>query len=150
MATAWLDAAASAKRLAAYAEAQSHVAALLKVCDTLEDELERRRFAARAHAIGGDIEGLWDNLDVANEAYQKAIAVTPDADFRCDLEDCLHQVYETVSDGARIVYYVHGSGKDILLFVNPIVYGLALFQPVLERLCYKYCVVTVDCRGVGC
>ena len=33
--------------------------------------------------------------------------------------------------------------------MNPIVYGLATFQPLLERLCQEFRVITVDCRGVG-
>ena len=35
------------------------------------------------------------------------------------------------------------------MFVNPIVYGLAIFQPILEQLCQEFRIVTVDCRGMG-
>ena len=41
------------------------------------------------------------------------------------------------------------SGEPTLAFLNPIVYGLATFQPILERLCQEFRVITVDCRGAG-
>ena len=52
-------------------------------------------------------------------------------------------------DGARIAYYLHGAGEETLLFVNPVVYGLEVFQPILERLCQEFQIVTIDPRGTG-
>jgi pimeloyl-ACP methyl ester carboxylesterase len=36
-----------------------------------------------------------------------------------------------------------------LLFVNPVVYGLEVFQPIVERLCREFRFVTIDPRGTG-
>jgi pimeloyl-ACP methyl ester carboxylesterase len=88
-------------------------------------------------------------LESAIEAYEQALATMPEPELARDIESRLHRVRETTRKGARIVYYVHGSGEETLLFVNPIAYGLALFQPVLEQLCQEFRVVTVDCRGAG-
>ena len=52
-------------------------------------------------------------------------------------------------DDARIAFYEHGSGEHTLLFVNPIVYGLAVFQPIFEQLCQEFRIITIDCRGTG-
>jgi pimeloyl-ACP methyl ester carboxylesterase len=52
-------------------------------------------------------------------------------------------------DGARIAYYLHGAGDETLLFVNPVVYGLEVFQPIVERLCHEFRIVTIDPRGTG-
>jgi pimeloyl-ACP methyl ester carboxylesterase len=51
--------------------------------------------------------------------------------------------------GVRIVYYEHGQGDETLLFINPVVYGLELFQPLVERLCQDFRIVTIDPRGTG-
>lgn len=148
-AASWLEAAYRAKRLAAYSEAESHVAALLEACAELGDTPEGRAYHARAHALRGDLESLHGLLENANDAYEKALAAAPDPAFARDVQSRLHRVRETSRNGARIVYYVHGDGEQTLLFVNPIAYGLAMFQPVLERLCHEFRVVTVDCRGAG-
>ena len=60
-----------------------------------------------------------------------------------------HRLGHAFRDGARIAFYEHGSGEPAIVFVNPIVYGLATFQPILERLCQEFRVITVDCRGVA-
>ena len=61
----------------------------------------------------------------------------------------LHRPNVAMRDGARIAFYEHGSGEHTLLFVNPIVYGLAIFQPILEQLCQEFRIITIDCRGTG-
>ena len=38
---------------------------------------------------------------------------------------------------------------ETLLFVNPVVYGLEVFQPIVERLCQEFRIVTIDPRGTG-
>ena len=40
-------------------------------------------------------------------------------------------------------------GAETLLFMNPIVYGLEIFQPVLEHLCQEFRIITMDARGTG-
>ena len=50
---------------------------------------------------------------------------------------------------SQIAYYLHGAGDETLLFVNPVVYGLEVFQPIVERLCQEFRIVTIDPRGTG-
>ena len=47
-------------------------------------------------------------------------------------------------DGAKIAFYEHGAGPQTLVFVAPLAYGLAVFQPIVERLCQEFRIVTVD------
>jgi pimeloyl-ACP methyl ester carboxylesterase len=61
----------------------------------------------------------------------------------------IHRVRYTERDGARLAFYEHGNGEPAIVFINPIVYGLSAFQPILERLCQEFRVITVDCRGAG-
>ena len=51
--------------------------------------------------------------------------------------------------GANIAYYVHGSGDETILLVSPLGYGLAVWQPILERLCQEFRIITIDLRGTG-
>ncbi|MDP6516589.1 MAG: alpha/beta fold hydrolase, partial [Alphaproteobacteria bacterium] len=110
------------------------------------DATERRITALVAL---GDIASQAGDLDGANQRYERAIAATADPDARSIIENKRHRPEVATRDGAKIVYYLHGSGEPTLLFVNPIVYGLAIFQPVLERLCQDFRIVTIDCRGTG-
>ena len=71
-----------------------------------------------------------------------------DAD-RDRARNCIHRAQYAERDGARLVFYEHGSGEPAIVFINPIVYGLATFEPILEQLCQEFRVITVDCRGAG-
>jgi pimeloyl-ACP methyl ester carboxylesterase len=68
---------------------------------------------------------------------------------RIAIRNKLHGANLARRDGARIAFYEHGTGDRTLLFVNPIVYGLAIFQPILEQLCQEFRIITIDCRGTG-
>jgi class 3 adenylate cyclase/pimeloyl-ACP methyl ester carboxylesterase len=97
----------------------------------------------------GDLAGVDDDLDQANNYYERAMALgETDAD-RNRARNCIHRARHTVRDGARLVFYEHGSGEPAIVFINPIVYGLATFEPILEQLCQEFRVITVDCRGAG-
>jgi len=37
---------------------------------------------------------------------------------------------------------------DTLLVINPLVYGLATFRPIIEELCQEFRIITIDPRGV--
>ncbi|OGK78637.1 MAG: hypothetical protein A2X52_09910 [Candidatus Rokubacteria bacterium GWC2_70_16] len=52
-------------------------------------------------------------------------------------------------DGAKIAFYEHGGGAQTILMMNPIVYGLAIFQPVIEQLAQEFRIITLDPRGTG-
>jgi class 3 adenylate cyclase len=97
----------------------------------------------------GDLAGVVDDLDRANDYYERAIALgDTDADREC-ARNRVHRVRYAERDGARLAFYEHGSGEPAIVFINPIVYGLSTFQPILERLCQEFRVITVDCRGAG-
>jgi class 3 adenylate cyclase/pimeloyl-ACP methyl ester carboxylesterase len=97
----------------------------------------------------GDLAGVDDDLDRANIYYERAMALgETDAD-RDRARNCVHRARYAERDGARLVFYEHGSGEPAIVFINPIVYGLSTFEPILEQLCQEFRVITVDCRGAG-
>ncbi|MFK4507182.1 alpha/beta fold hydrolase [Bradyrhizobium daqingense] len=97
----------------------------------------------------GDLAGVEDDLDRANDYYERAMALgETDAD-RDRARNCVHRARYAERDGARLVFYEHGSGEPTIVFINPIVYGLSTFEPILEQLRQEFCVITVDCRGAG-
>jgi pimeloyl-ACP methyl ester carboxylesterase len=104
---------------------------------------------SRALELQGDLHSLIGDLETANQTYDAAIALRPDAAGRHRVESKRHRPGFAVRDGARIAYYLHGAGEETLLFVNPVVYGLEVFQPIVERLCQEFRIVTIDARGTG-
>jgi pimeloyl-ACP methyl ester carboxylesterase len=88
-------------------------------------------------------------LETANRSYDAAIALATDAAGRHRIASRRHRPGVVRRDGAQIAYYLHGSGDETLLFVNPVVYGLEVFQPIVERLCQEFRIVTIDPRGTG-
>lgn len=88
-------------------------------------------------------------MEEANRWYDQALAIAHDLETRSQIERKLHRAGVAVRDGARIAFYEHGSGQETLLFVALLAYGLAVFQPLVERLCQEFRVVTVDSRGTG-
>jgi class 3 adenylate cyclase/pimeloyl-ACP methyl ester carboxylesterase len=109
--------------------------------------LEAVRF--RALELQGDLHSLMGDLETANQSYDAAIRLTTDPEGSRRLESKRHRSGVTRRDGARIAYYLHGAGEETLLFVNPVVYGLEVFQPIVERLCQEFRIVTIDPRGTG-
>ncbi len=103
----------------------------------------------RALELQGDLHSLMGELEIANRSYQSALALEAGSDGRQRIESKRHRPGIAVSDGARIAYYLHGAGDETLLFVNPVVYGLEVFQPIVERLCQEFRIVTIDPRGTG-
>jgi hypothetical protein len=87
----------------------------------------------------GDLEG-------SNRHYERALSFTSEVDSRARIANRLHRPRVAIRNGARIVFYEHGGGPDSLLFVSPLAYGLATIQPVLERLCQEFRIITVDPR----
>jgi pimeloyl-ACP methyl ester carboxylesterase len=97
----------------------------------------------------GDLAGLAGELDAANGFYRDALGFAADAAAATRLRNKMHRPAVAFRDGTELAYYEHGSGARTLLFANPLTYGLAVFQPLLERLCQEFRVITVDCRGTG-
>jgi pimeloyl-ACP methyl ester carboxylesterase len=86
---------------------------------------------------------------VANDYYRQAIEEAADPAVREGIEKKRHHCRIAKRGLARIAYYEHGAGDITLLFVSTQALGLAMFQPVLERLCDEFRVVTIDPRGSG-
>ncbi|MFZ1061478.1 MAG: alpha/beta fold hydrolase [Candidatus Rokuibacteriota bacterium] len=103
----------------------------------------------QALVLLGDLSSLMDNLAAANKNYEEALAATTDVMVRRRIANRLHRPRSVVRDGARIVFYEHGTGDETLLLVNPILYGLGKFQPMLEHLCQEFRIITMDPRGTG-
>ncbi|MCZ6532747.1 MAG: AAA family ATPase, partial [SAR324 cluster bacterium] len=141
--------------LAATQSAKAHYAYqdALGLCRRALDASEKEEGLAAERGdvlvLLGDLRSLLGELEPAIERYEEALALTEDTERRRWIENLLHRPQSTKRDGARLVYYEHGTGKETLIFVNPIVYGLAVFQPLLERLCQEFRVITVDLRGTG-
>ena len=97
----------------------------------------------------GDLAGVEDDIDRANDYYERAMALGESDADRDRARNCLHRARYAERNGARLVFYEHGSGEPTIVFINPIVYGLSTFEPILEQLRQEFRVITVDCRGAG-
>lgn len=149
----WLEAARQAKATFATREAASHLAACLAMSRTLdggaEPTPELRRIRTDAFVMQGDLASLAEDIDAADDYYRQAIDEASDPVMRQCIEKKRHHCRIITRGSARIAYYEHGAGDTTLLFVSTQALGLAMFQPVLERLCDDFKVVTVDPRGSG-
>jgi class 3 adenylate cyclase/pimeloyl-ACP methyl ester carboxylesterase len=97
----------------------------------------------------GDLRSLMGALEPGNEAYDRALEVALDPQDRRRVGNKRHRAAQVVRDGATIAYYEHGSGLPAIVFVHPMIYGIASFQPIVERLCQEFRVITLDPRGTG-
>ncbi len=112
-----------------------------------EPGLETARL--QALELQGDLHSLIGELEAANQSYDAAGALATATEARQRIERKRHRPGFARRDDARIAYYLHGAGEETLLFVNPVVYGLEVFQPIVERLCQEFQIVTIDPRGTG-
>jgi pimeloyl-ACP methyl ester carboxylesterase len=143
----WLRAAEIAKARFANVEAVEHLEAGL-IADE-HDPAGRSDRRATMMTIYGDLESRAGNLGAANAWYDKAIELVDDPASRRAIENHRHRPRRAIRNGAGLAFYEHGDGENTLLFVNPAIYGLATFQPILEELCDSFRIITVDCRGTG-
>jgi pimeloyl-ACP methyl ester carboxylesterase len=150
----WLKAARRAKAAYALSEAAAHLDRCLEVLSSrsvdgrlLESpSVDRQR---EALVMRGDVASLIGDLDAANRHYERALGLALETATRTWIENKQHRPHTVVRAGARIAFYEHGGGPKTLLFVSPLAYGLPAIQPVLERLCQEFRVVTTDARGSG-
>ncbi len=149
----WLKAAGYCLRAAAKAKQRYTYATALEFANRAGELAERdpalEAVRPRALELQGDLHSLTGELEIANRSYDAALALEASDEPRHRLESKRHRPGIAVRDGARIAYYLHGSGDETLLFVNPVVYGLEVFQPIVERLCQEFRIVTIDPRGTG-
>jgi class 3 adenylate cyclase/pimeloyl-ACP methyl ester carboxylesterase len=151
----WLEAARRAKAAYALREASTHLDKCLEVMASAPapdgDAHAAKLCAQRLEALVllGDVASLMGDLESSNRHYERALSLTSEPDIRARIANKRHQPSVAVRNGARIVFYEHGGGPDTLLLVSPLAYGLATIQPVLERLCQEFRIITVDPRGSG-
>jgi pimeloyl-ACP methyl ester carboxylesterase len=146
----WLKAGRRAKERYANKEARAHLEKCREVASVAGGDRDRLSAAGiEALLLLGDLAGLGEDLEQANECYRLAFDLATDEATQVAIRNKLHRPNVAVRDDARIVFYEHGSGEHTLLFANPIVYGLAVFQPILEQLCQEFRIITIDCRGTG-
>jgi class 3 adenylate cyclase/pimeloyl-ACP methyl ester carboxylesterase len=103
----------------------------------------------RANVLLGDLASLVGDLDLANESYDRALDRAADPAEQRWIRNKRHDLRYATRAGAKIAYYVHGSGEETILFVSPTGYGLVTWQPIVERLCQGFRLITVDMRGTG-
>lgn len=150
----WLRAGYRAKEAYANREAISHLRRCVGMTEApsvgVDDRatgIQERRL--QALALLGDLASLAGDLEDANRYYEQALKLPCDLDTRTWVNNKRHRARAVLRDEARIAFYEHGGGRDTLLFVAPLAYGLAAFQSIVERLCQEFRVVTVDPRGTG-
>ncbi|HET6521609.1 MAG TPA: alpha/beta fold hydrolase [Geminicoccaceae bacterium] len=142
-----LDAAGKAKMRYAYAAGVAFAERALAAAE--RDAGPDAAAAATAHELLGDLASLLGDVGRANEGYERAAERTSDPAVRRRVANKRHRASVAVRDGARIVFHEHGSGDETLLFVTPLIYDTATFQPVLERLCQEFRIINVCPRGTG-
>jgi class 3 adenylate cyclase/pimeloyl-ACP methyl ester carboxylesterase len=103
----------------------------------------------RALVLRGDLASLLGDLAQANQSYEEALAAVQEPDRRRAIVNKQHRPRQTSRGGAAIAFYEHGGGDRTLFVINPVLYGLATTQPILEFLCQDYRIITMDCRGTG-
>jgi pimeloyl-ACP methyl ester carboxylesterase len=150
----WLEAARRAKNAFANREAEAHlrrcldVIASASVTDGAADPTLGRR-KLEALVLMGDIASVSANLHEANRCYDLALGSASEPGDRARIANKRHRARVVVREGARIAFYEHGGGSPTLVLVTPIAYSLGAWQPLIDRLCQEFRVVTVDARGSG-
>jgi pimeloyl-ACP methyl ester carboxylesterase len=141
-----LDAAEKAKSRFAYRVAMRFAE---RACSSAARDPSLEQELIWANVLLGDLASLIDDLDLANRSYDQASAKSQDPIERRWIANKRHEPRSGIRNGTRIAYYEHGDGEETLLFVSPVSYGLATWQPVVERLCQEFRIITVDPRGTG-
>ena len=122
-------------------------------CEQAIEILDRHGGAdeARLEALErlGDLQSLLGQLSPANAAYDRALGVAHAPEDRQRVANKRHRAAAAVRDGATLSYYEHGRGMPAIVFVHPMIYGIASFQPIVEALCQDARVITLDPRGTG-
>ena len=132
----------------AYAEASD---ACRSALNCVQDSSEMTEAKCRALTKLGDLNSHIGDMEEANRCYQEALADASDQATQLSIENRVHHQHFATRGGARIAYYVHGSGKETIVLIRPgsVGYNVAIDQPMIERLCQNYRLISFDPRGVG-
>jgi pimeloyl-ACP methyl ester carboxylesterase len=95
------------------------------------------------------VKSLLGDLDGANTAYDAALALADVSELRLEIANKRHHRGSVVRAGGRVSYYEQGTQGATVVSVEPLAYGIAWFQPVVERLCQRYRTVTIEERGAS-
>ena len=142
-----IQASAKAKSRFGLAEAISLAERGLAAAEKTGDPDERCRIEALT--LLGDLLSLRGDLAGANGAYVQALGLEEDEHRRPAIANRLHRPLSVTRAGGRVAYYEHGAGSTTLVFIHPFVYGLPVFQPLIEELCQEFRIITIDPRGTG-
>ncbi len=141
-----LRAAEKAKEQFAYTRALQFCQRVLACAERLRESDDDVR---RALVLCGDLWSLIGEREQANDYYDRALCMAGNLASRLRIENRIHHQRFVVRDGGRIAYYEHGSGDETIVFIIPLLFSLAQFQPTVERLCQDFRLVTIDPRGTG-
>jgi class 3 adenylate cyclase/pimeloyl-ACP methyl ester carboxylesterase len=146
-----LEAGRLAKARHAITEAKSHLESCLALADQIGPMPTTVCGAIKRECLIllGDLSSLTDDLERANDRYRRAMEIATTEAERSQAYNRCHRLHFAYRKGAEIAFYEHGSGRKTIVFVNPLIYGLATFQPIVENLSEEFRIITVDCRGAG-
>lgn len=144
----YLLAATKSKLKYTYASALAYANKALVLAEKHPEQIEQH---IKALTLLGDITSLMGELEQANGYYEQGLilAQTQDSEQINSIANRRHRRRFAMRDGAKIAFYEHGDSDKTLLLVTPTAYQVAMFQPVVEVLCQKFHVVTIDPRGTG-
>jgi class 3 adenylate cyclase/pimeloyl-ACP methyl ester carboxylesterase len=141
-----LKAADQARARFAYPEAIAHCTEALTILERHDGPTDA---ILRTHEGLGDLQSLVGQVELANQAYDRALEVVDAPTTRQRIVNKYHRLGTAVRHGARIAYYAHGSGEPTLLLMFPAMYSKTMWQPIVEVLCQEFRVIVVEPRGAG-
>ena len=97
----------------------------------------------------GDLQSLQGYIELANQAYDRALECAETGPDRQRVANKLHHPGTVTRNGSTIAYYTHGSTGPPVVLMHPAAYGIGAFQPLLELLCQEFRIITIDPRGLG-
>lgn len=101
----------------------------------------------QAYELIGNGLSLLDDAEKANAAYDNAIECCDDHEVAKRIEKRRHHLRFAQRPGSRIAFFEQGADGPTLLLVTPLAYGIARFQPLVQKVCQTYRTVTVIPRG---
>ena len=144
---AYMLAAEKAKEKYAYETAVEYAQKVLTLSGSNAGEHDTQK--ADALALLGDVASLMDDLDAANAHYEQALHFAHETAHQQHIANRMHRQHIIYRDGAKIAYYSHGRGDRVLMLVSPVGYVQSTIQPIVERLCQEFRIITYDNRGLG-